>query len=270
MDASVIIITKNQKYILQESLPIILKQSFPGKYEVIVVDSGSVDGAKEYARSLGVKVVEIKPQAFNFANAFNIGARTARGKYLVRLSGDVIPLGRSWLKEIVRPFSDPKVGATYGRYTVTGKKGWGYPDFWPAGRFPDKITRYSVTPTVFMGFNLFGNDFGNPKIREYVFNLAGGCCAIRRDIWLRRSFNEELIAGEDAEYAWFLHLAGYDIVCNPQARAIHEHKTSQSMRNSLLASIGITKWQWVFNWQIAKYWLQRMAFIDPFKSVRIN
>lgn len=233
---------------------------------MIVVDSGSADETRGFARSLGVKVIEINPHTFNYANAFNNAARVARGKYLVRLSGDVIPLGWNWLREMVKPFTDQRVGATYGVYTITGRKDWGYPDFWPAERFPDKLTRFSVRPTPFMGFNLFGKEFGDSKVRKFVFNLAGGCCAVRRDIWLKRPLNEKLASGEDAEYAWFLHLAGYDIACDPKAKAIHEHKKD----NSVLASLGVTRWQWLFNWQIAKYWLQRMVRIDPFEELRAN
>ncbi len=269
MKASVVIVTKDQKDFLQRSLPVLLNQDFESDYEIIVVDSGSTDGAREYIGSLPVKLVKIQPETFNFAKAFNIGAKKAKGKYLVRLSGDVVPIGKNWLNETIKPFEDPRIGGTYGIYTITGREGYGYPDFWPAERFPQKLTKYSVRPTPLMGVNLFGIEFGDDKVREKVFNFAGGCCAIRKDIWQRRPFNEKLLAGEDAEYAWFLHLIGYDIVCNPEAKTTHEHKLVRSKDNSFLASRGITKWQWVFSWQIAKYWLQRLLLRrDPYKNLQ--
>jgi len=271
MKASIIIITKDQKNLLQRSLPVLLSQDFEGGCEIIVVDSGSTDGARGYLESLPVKLVKIRPETFNFAKAFNTGAEKAEGKFLVRLSGDVIPIGEGWLNEMIRPFEDPGVGGTYGIYTITGREGYGYPDFWPAERFPQKLTKYSVRPTFLMGINLFGIEFGDDKAREKAFNFAGGCCAVRKNIWQKRPFNEKLLAGEDAEYAWFLHLIGYDIVCNPKAKTIHEHKLARSKDNSFLASRGITKWQWVFNWQIAKYWLQRLLLRrDPCEDLRIN
>ena len=72
------------------------QQTFKGKYEIIVVDSGSTDGAKEYCRSQKVKLVNIPSQNFNYANALNKGARVAEGRYLVRLSGDCIPQGKTF------------------------------------------------------------------------------------------------------------------------------------------------------------------------------
>lgn len=270
MKASVVIIAKNQKHILQKSLPVLLDQNFREKYEIIVIDSGSTDGAREYVESLPIQLVKIKPKAFNFAKAFNIGAKKAKGKYLVRLSGDVIPIGRNWLNEIIKPFIKPRVGGTYGIYTITGRKGYGYSDFWPAERFPKKLTRYSVKPTFLMGVNIFGYQFGDDKTRKRVFDFAGGCCAIRKKIWQKRPFNEGLLEGEDAEYAWFLHLIGYDIVCNPKAKTIHEHKLNINKDKSFLASRGVTRWQWVFNWQIIKYWLQKLIFVDPYKEMKIG
>lgn len=265
MKVSVVIITKDQKDFLQKSLPVLLNQDLDGDYEIIVVDSGSTDGAREYVQSLPVELIKIQPETFNFAKAFNIGAKKAQGKYLVRLSGDVIPIGKNWLREMIKPFEDPTIGGTYGIYTITGREGYGYPDYWPAERFPQKLTRYSVRPTPLTGL------FGDAEAREKAFNFAGGCCAIRRDLWQKRPFNEKFLAGEDAEYAWFLHLIGYDIVCNPKAKTIHEHELARSKDRSFLSKPMFTKWMWMNVWQTVKYWLQRLILRhDPYKNLQVG
>lgn len=266
MQVSVLIITKNQKVYLQKSLPILLGQNFKCGHEIIVVDSGSTDGAMEYIEKLPVKLVKIQPGTFNFAKAFNEGAQAAEGECLVRLSGDAIPIGEKFLTEMVKPFKDLKVGGTYGRYTISGRAGYGYPDYWPQERFPEKLTRYSVEPSPLNGISVFGIEFGDHKKSEMVFNFAGACCAIRRDIWQRRPFNENLIAAEDAEYSWFLHLVGYDIVCNPKAEVLHEHKIGGK---PVLGRWKPSKWQLVFTWQITKYWLLKCFLIDPFEKFRV-
>ena len=63
----------------------------------------------------------------------------------------------------------------------------------------------------------------NFSLGKNVYEFAGGCCAVRKSTW-ENDLNERLLAGEDAEYSWFLHLIGYDIVYNPKAVALHEHK----------------------------------------------
>lgn len=222
METSVIIITKNQKNILQKSIPVLKKQNSKD-YEIIVVDSGSTDGAKKYCLKEGIKLINIPPDNFKFARAFNTGARKAKGKYIIRLSGDSIPQNNDFISEIIKPFKDPKVGGTFGKYVISGRKGYTYPNFWPSWRFPQKLTRYSIKPVPFMGVGFLIFSF---KPKSYEF--AGGCCAIRKSIWQKRPFNESLIAGEDSEYSWFLHLIGYDVVYNPMAIVLHEHKVNPS------------------------------------------
>lgn len=253
--ASIIIITKNQKEILLKSLPILLKQNIEEKYEIIVVDSGSTDGAVEYIKSLPVKLVEIRTKTFIYAKAFNTGAKIAKGNFLVRLSGDVIPIKTDFLAELLKPFADEKVGGTYGKYTITGRSNYGYPTFWPAERFPRRVTRYSIRPNPLkMIFNKEHSDL--------VTNFAGGCCAIRRKIWEKRPFNENLIAAEDAEYSWFLHTIGYAIVCNPSAEVIHEHKINGKSLKPL------PKWAQILFWGYFKYYFKKMLGVDSFGNLK--
>lgn len=257
--ASIIIVTKNQKNFLEKTIPV-LKKQIQGEYETIVVDPGSTDGAREYCMKNQVKVVDISPKNFNYAHAFNIGAAQANGTYLVRLSGDCIPLREDWLSEMVKPFKDPKIGGVFGKYVLSGRKGFGYPDYWPAWRFPKKYTVYSVKPFLFMGAGLLNFSLG-----KNVYEFAGGCCAIRKKIWQKRPFNESLLEGEDAEYSWFLHIIGYDIVYNPKAEVVHEHRVD--IRKTIKNILGITKWNWIFNVVIWKYWLQRLKGINSYKNI---
>lgn len=247
MKASVIIITKNQKDLLQQSLPILLKQDLKGGYEIIVVDSGSTDGAREYVKSLSIKLVEIPSENFRFARAFNIGARHASGEFLIRLSGDAIPIKDNFLAEMIEPFKDNKVGGTYGRYIQTGKKGYSHPNFWPPERFPDRTIRFSKRPFFFKTY--FGK---NNRERDIVTSLAGACCAIRRKMWQARPFNENLLGGEDAEYAVYLHLKGFDVVYNPKAEVIHEHK----IENLNAGSYVETLWRIIFHWEYLKLFIR--------------
>lgn len=246
MQVSVIIITKNQKNLLKRSLPVLLKQNLDSGYEIIVVDSGSKDGAKEYVKTLPVKLINISPENFRFARAFNIGAKQAKGKFLVRLSGDVIPKNENFLNEMVKPFTDKTVGGTYGKYTQTGKKGYSHPNFWPPSRFSDEVVRYSVKPNFFRFF--LGN---NQKYIDYVTSFAGGCLSIRKRDWEKRRFNENLLAGEDAEYAIYLHLIGLDIVYCHKAEVIHEHKI-ESLNAGFWPEI---LWRLTFYGELAKLFL---------------
>jgi len=262
MKATIIVITKNQKDLLKQSLPILLKQDLKGGFEIIVVDSGSTDGAIEYVKALPVELERIKLKPFNYARAFNLGARRAQGKYLVRLSGDAIPQKEDFLSQLLKPFFDSKVGGTYGRYTLSGRTGFDYPHYWPAERFPQETVRYSVKPQPFrMIFD--GNH------RKLIANFAGAACAIRRKLWQKRPLNENLSAADDAEYAWFLHEIGYDIVYNPKAIVIHEHVVDRLNQEERTA-VFFTLWKRQLVAAEIKYYWKKFTGRDPFRKLKIE
>ncbi len=87
---SVIIPTLNEEKYLPGLLRSIMAQE-PRPLEVIVVDGGSTDRTAELAKALGAEVIEMPS---NIAEARNIGARAARGDYLLFLDADtVLPPG---------------------------------------------------------------------------------------------------------------------------------------------------------------------------------
>jgi rhamnosyltransferase len=258
MIASIIIITKNQKNLLQKSLPKLLRQKFSGNFEIIVVDSGSTDGAVDYTKKMSIKLVEISPDDFNYAYAFNCGAKIANGKYLIRLSGDAIPVSKNLINELTKPFKDDKVGGTYGKYVLTGKSGFTYPNFWSKDRFPPKQTRYTVKPSIL-------SMIWNRNHTEKVMNFAGGCCALRKSLWEVRPFNENLIGGDDADFALFMHLLGYSIVYNPKAQVFHEHKMSE-------INIGLIKevlWRMIFAKEIFKLMVIDFGIYDKYAKQKV-
>jgi rhamnosyltransferase len=234
----------------------LFKQQYRHPYEVIAVDSGSEDGAIAYLKKHPVSVVQIPPAQFNYANAYNRGVTQARGEYLVRLSGDCVPKNNKFLSELVSPLADPAVGATYGRYQTSGKTGYGYPEFWPARRFGPKQLRIHIPYRAFLGLRETGYK------RQLLFNLAGGCFALKRSIWQQRPLNERLKTGEDGEYAWFLHLIGYDIVYVPQAVVIHEHPLIKMKKSPVRHFLKLIPYP------VMGYWLKRLAGVDPYVKMR--
>jgi len=78
-----------------------LASTVESSYEVIVVDNGSTDGTTEFLSSLSGDVQIIRNQEnLGFAKACNQGAQAAKGKYLVFLNNDTIPL-KGWLRALV-------------------------------------------------------------------------------------------------------------------------------------------------------------------------
>src|SRR3990167_5765219 len=113
--ASIIIPTKNAG----SRFALVLKRIFASAvsfgYEVIVVDSGSVDGTVRLAGGYPVKRIEIAPSSFSHGGARNIGADNARGEILVYVSQDAVPKDELWLANLTAGFSDPDTAGIFGR-----------------------------------------------------------------------------------------------------------------------------------------------------------
>ena len=69
------------------------------------------------------------------------------------------------------------------------------------------------------------------------------------------------MAGEDSEYAWFLHTVGFDIVFNPEVKVIHEHKISSAVSN------WISKDSILLFFSYVKYYLGKLLGKDPYKEL---
>jgi glycosyltransferase involved in cell wall biosynthesis len=187
MHVSVVIITKNQRSYLERSLPCIAAQEkLTHRPEIIVVDSGSTDGACALAVQQGARLVCLKPEEFGFARAHNAGAAVAMGDIVVRLSGDVVPAHKEWLYRLIQPFRDNSVAYTWGRQTLPSS---GHYSLW------ERLVQYLLYRQ---------NDKAlTRRVTGRARTVMGGNMAFRRALWQQHPFDERLPQAED--YAWAHH-----------------------------------------------------------------
>ena len=104
---SVVIPTKNAGTEFSQTLAALRRQ--PRSLEIVVVDSGSSDGTLDLAREHGARVISIAPESFNHGETRNLGIRQTTGQFCIMLVQDAVPLGDSWLEEMLAPFADERV-----------------------------------------------------------------------------------------------------------------------------------------------------------------
>ena len=100
-DVSIVIPVFNKAELTSQCLVALAAVTHGVEYEVVVVDNASSDETPELLAQLGGDVQIIRnAENLGFATACNQGARAARGRYLVFLNNDTIPL-EGWLEAMV-------------------------------------------------------------------------------------------------------------------------------------------------------------------------
>jgi rhamnosyltransferase len=206
---SIVIPVKDGGSDLERCLTAIARQQLEDEVEVVVVDSGSRDASVELARAAGAVVREILPSEFSHGASRNIGAGLARGELLAFISQDAYPVDERWLERLTAPLrEDEAVAGVYGRQLA--HEGARPPEVYfldflygPAGR------RQSVSGA------------GELSMETTLFSNVNA--AMRRSLWERYPFVEDIIMSEDQDWSRRVLLAGWTIIYEPAAAVRHSH-----------------------------------------------
>lgn len=199
---SIVIRTKNEQVWIGKVLEKLYEQTFKD-FEVIIVDSGSTDKTLEIIKKFPVKLIQIKPEEFNYSYALNIGGKHAGGKYLCIICANTIPISRTWIADGLKNFEDNRVAGVSGWYSGL-----------PLGFLPtnllEKLTKISFVP------------YQQEKKRFFPW-MTNTNAIIRKDLWQQYPFDEKLKSAEDYDWASEMIARGYDIVKEPKFNVFHSH-----------------------------------------------
>lgn len=203
MMVSVVIRTYNEERYLDELLTGISEQSVDCRsIEVIVVDSGSIDGTIDIAREHGCRVVSISKSEFTFGRSLNIGCEFASGSILVFVSGHCVPASRFWLENLIAPLEAGEAAYAYGR-----QLGWN----------TTKFSEQQVFSKYFPETN---------QIPQNGFFCNNANAALLKSVWERMRFDETLTGLEDLQLAKALVGDGHRIAYVADSPVFHIHNES--------------------------------------------
>lgn len=202
MLVSVVIRTKNEAKWIGQCLFAASNQSLVD-YEIIVVDNESTDGTFEIAKAYDIKLLDISDEDFSYGHALNLGIEAASGRYVAILSGHCIPCDNYWLAKLLANFQDPAVAGVYGRQEpMPDTNNFDKRDLWTTFGIERRVQR-----------------------KDYFFHNANSM--IRRSVWEKYPFDEELNGLEDRMWAKHVLAEGYVIVYEPAASVNHHHGIHQ-------------------------------------------
>lgn len=229
---SVIIVVWNAKRYVLECLQS-LSQYCAGVYsEVIVVDNASTDGTPDLVAELypGFRLIR-NPENYGFSRANNIGIEQATGDYICLVNSDVA-FTDDCISPMVQYLTDhpetamlgPRMLSADGRVRRSTMR---FPTLW------NSFSRALALDTVFPGSRFFGGflmaDFDHERTMP-VEVLNGWFVMVRRSAMkdvgpLDTRF---FIYGEDVDWCYRFHQAGYQIAFFADAAAIHYGGSSSS------------------------------------------
>ena len=176
--------------------------------DVLVIDSGSTDGTAATAERAGFRVHRIPPEEFGHGRTRNLGIRMAAGDIVCLLTQDVLPCTPDWPMRFSQAFDDPRIAGVYGRQVPRDASTMEM--FFVSLNYPAEPLRFDPQP---------GGH--HPRPGRVLFSNAFN--AVRRDLALEIPFVDSIPVSEDQAWAHQVLAAGYSIVYEPGAEALHAH-----------------------------------------------
>lgn len=209
---SVIIPTLNAGPELTELLERLQRQSVP-PYEIIVIDSCSVDGTQERASKAGVRLLNVERSDFDHGGTRNHAALQASGDILLFMTQDALPYDDKLIEELTRPLmTDDSIVYGYARQLPR-----------PDANVLERLARRYNYPA-------------KSQVKAYedieqmgikTFFCSNVCSAIKRDTFEAMGrFQEPVIFNEDLFMAAKCILTGYKVAYCAEAAVYHSHDYS--------------------------------------------
>ncbi len=209
---SIIIVNFNGRKLLEQCLKSLSKINYEN-YEIILVDNNSTDSSIEFVKKAYPSTIIIKlDKNYGFAEPNNIGAKNAKGNFLVFLNNDTV-VCPNFIKEMLKVFfQDSKIAICQSLLLKPNG------DIDSSGDFIDTIGRaYS----------------SREKVNEVkkILSAKGACMMVRKEsFWDLGGFDKKIVISfEDVDLGWRAWLWGYKVVLAPNS--IVYHTGGQTVKN---------------------------------------
>jgi GT2 family glycosyltransferase len=224
MKISVVIVTRNRKDDLIQTIYGFLKQTYRDK-EIIVIDNGSTDGTKETIPQLFPTVYyEWIPENFDIRSII-LGVYKSEGDIIWRCDSDSFPESPDTFERVVEIFQkhpDIDIIAVEDVEVRRGNEIWHW--------YKKPVDKTNVPPE---GYPSAGFSGGGAAIRRKVFETIGG-------------FNG--FGYEEFDFSARAIIAGFNIRYFPNIRSLHFASESERFRKErwLHSSIQFIRYTWRF------------------------
>jgi rhamnosyltransferase len=222
---SVVIPTWNGGARYLELLRVLETQDIAGGFQLVVIDSGSKDGTREASVKAGALLVDQDQSTFNHGAARNRGIEASSGAVIVLLTQDAVPIGSSFLSNMLKPYKNASVDGVYARQfpqddcdPILKERLRG----WSASRTAPELQHF-VQADADASLQLFNDIPPHERYTRCAFDNVAS--SVRRSTWQQKPFPERNF-GEDMAWARRVLLDGGTVAFEPTAEVEHSHRIS--------------------------------------------
>jgi len=220
MNLSIIIVTWNTADITLKCVQSIKKYLRNLSYEIIVVDNASTDDTVSRLNKEGGVFVIKNQSNLGFGKGNNIGAKVAKGEYLLFLNSDMELMDNKVTDMLSYLKSHPNIGLIGPKFLNADLSDQG--SIWPPQTISNAFKEFWCDQRAYSKYV--------PKSQKpiEVWSISGGALIIKKSLfeknggWDKRYF----MYFEDLELCRQVRKLGYKIFYYPPCRLIHRHGAS--------------------------------------------
>ena len=195
----VVVRSWNDAWIVERTLQGVRRQTVPAR--ILVMDNESTDGSPDIVRRYADLLDPVPAGTYVPGRVLNRAMELTDGEFVVFLNSDCPPQNDQWLVEILSAF-EQETGAVFSRQTSR-------PDCYPIFVRDTEDT--------------FGNGALQARWR-HCFSMASS--AVRRSVWEKTPFRNDLTYSEDIDWTWRIKQHGYGVKYAPLSVVEHSHNYS--------------------------------------------
>lgn len=214
---SVVIPTKNGGSRFESVLSAVLEQQTEWPFEVIVIDSGSIDETLSIARrNRTVRIIEVEPKDFQHGRTRNVAIQSAKGEYIAMITQDAQPVAQTWLRTLVAEIeADEQIAGVFGKHVA-------YDDasLFTREELVQHFAGFEVQPVTQMTDpERYRRD---ASYQQFLYFFSDNNALIRRSVWEHYPY-PEVDFSEDQAWARVVIEAGFKKAYSPDAAVYHSH-----------------------------------------------
>ncbi len=218
---SIIVLSKDNKDVLNNCVTSILEHTEYPNYEIIVVDNGSKNPDEIEAMLSGRATYIYKPMDFNFSAQNNIGVKVSKGEYVLLLNDDVEVVETEWLTRMLGQAMQPHTGAVGVKLYYPDSTLLQHCGVINMGEGPNHaFAKESDESSLYFGRNRYTYNF---------LAVTAACILCSKEKYLEvGGLDENLpVAFNDVDFCMRLYEAGYYNVLRNDVMAYHHESLSR-------------------------------------------